>query len=246
MLDPARCLWGQRPVRYARRRFERPRVDLRRLTAAGGALAGWAEQRLVPKVVLATQTRVLEPAVDERGAWLPSVPAITVIPHEERLWHVAAALASPVAAAWALRETAGTALGATRHQAGRPARPRAAGAGRGVGLGRGGGGLPDGERGARRRRVGVGAAPVRAWRAAARTGCAAPGRTRSWLVGGAPAALAVGLTPGPRPAPARGRRPRAPGRSRRACGRRRCTGRSRGRTPSRATGRRSTRRSLRA
>ena len=100
-------------MRYARRRFERPRVDLVRLTAAGGALAGWAEQRLVPKVVLATQTRVLEPAVDERGAWLPSVPAITVIPREERLWHVAAALASPVAAAWALRETAGMALGAT-------------------------------------------------------------------------------------------------------------------------------------
>ena len=64
----------------------------------------------MPKVLLATQTRVLEPAVDERGAWLPSVPAISVLPHAGRLWHVAAALASPVAAAAALHETAGTGL----------------------------------------------------------------------------------------------------------------------------------------
>jgi hypothetical protein len=110
MLDPARCWWGRRPARFGGRDFAQPRVDVPRLAAADGALGRWAAARLVPKVLLATQTRVLEPAVDARGEWLPSVPAITVLPRPDRLWHVAAALASPVAAAAALRETAGTGL----------------------------------------------------------------------------------------------------------------------------------------
>ena len=110
MLDPARCWWGRRPARFGGRAFARPRVDLPRLARADDALGRWARARLVPKVLLATQTRVLEPAVDERGAWLPSVPAISVLPLAGRLWHVAAALASPVAAAAALHETAGTGL----------------------------------------------------------------------------------------------------------------------------------------
>ncbi|TML59147.1 MAG: hypothetical protein E6G17_11680 [Actinobacteria bacterium] len=109
LVDPARCLWGRRPTRFAGRRYVRPRVDLTRLRAES-SLGSWASARLVPKVVLATQTRVLEPVVDEHGDWIPSVPTITVEARAGRLWHVAAALASPALSAWALHHHAGAAL----------------------------------------------------------------------------------------------------------------------------------------
>jgi hypothetical protein len=111
LIDPARCLWGQRPVRYLRRRWDAPRVDLHRLRAESG-LGRWATERLVPKVVVATQTRVLEAAVDPHGRWLPSTPVISVVPPPGRLWHAAAVLLSPVASAWAVLTYGGAARSA--------------------------------------------------------------------------------------------------------------------------------------
>lgn len=109
LLDPAACWWGHRPVRHSRRRWVAPRVDLARLEAETD-LGPWARSRLVPKVVVATQTRVVEAAVDVGGRWLPSTPVLTVTAPPERLWHAAAALMSPVVTAWALRHWGGTAL----------------------------------------------------------------------------------------------------------------------------------------
>ena len=43
-----------------------------------GPLRRWVVDRLVPKVVLATQTKVLEAAVDVDGTWVPSTPVIAV------------------------------------------------------------------------------------------------------------------------------------------------------------------------
>ena len=57
LVDPGRCAWGQRPVTFAKRRFARPTVDLARLSAP---MRRWAETMLVPKVVVANQTRVIE------------------------------------------------------------------------------------------------------------------------------------------------------------------------------------------
>ena len=112
LIDPARCLWGRRSTRFAGRVLMRPRVDLAALQEAP-AMARWAQARLVPKILLATQTRVLEPVVDVRGQWLPSTPAITVRPTAgTSIWHVAAALAAPVTTAWALERHAGAALSA--------------------------------------------------------------------------------------------------------------------------------------
>jgi hypothetical protein len=56
----------------------------------------------------------VEAAVDEAGTWLPSVPLVSVTGPVGRLWHVAAALLSPVTTATVLRAEAGTAL-ATDH-----------------------------------------------------------------------------------------------------------------------------------
>lgn len=111
LIDPARSLWGRVHTRFAKRRFAHPRVDVEALRA-GSALGRWSRARLVPKVLLATQTRVLEAAVDESGRWLPSTPTITVEAPQDRLWHVAAALTSPVLTAIALSRHAGAALSA--------------------------------------------------------------------------------------------------------------------------------------
>ncbi|MGH9186916.1 MAG: HsdM family class I SAM-dependent methyltransferase [Acidimicrobiales bacterium] len=111
LIEPGRIAWGERPVRFAGRRFDAPAVDLDRLAAdADPALVRWVRDRLVPKVVVATQTRVVEAAVDEEGTWVPSTPVIAVHTAVDRLWDIAAALMSPPITAWALRTYGGTAL----------------------------------------------------------------------------------------------------------------------------------------
>lgn len=56
-----------------------------RRTARRRALARWAEARMVPKLLVAAQGRV----VDASGDWLPSVPVLTVVPHHpEDLWRL--------------------------------------------------------------------------------------------------------------------------------------------------------------
>lgn len=110
LIDAAQCYWGSRSTRFAKQRFEAPRVDLARLTPA---LQTWARTRLVPKVLVATQTKVIEAVVDEQGEWLPSVPVISVVPHDPAdVWRVAALLTSPVASAWIVTQRVGTGLSA--------------------------------------------------------------------------------------------------------------------------------------
>jgi hypothetical protein len=110
LIDPAACLWGTRPARLLGGPRANPCADLSRLDPA---MRRWAAQRLVPKVLLATQTRVLEAWADERGEALPVVPLITILPRRPAdLWRLAAAVSSPVAAAWAATHYAGAGLSA--------------------------------------------------------------------------------------------------------------------------------------
>ena len=108
LVDPGRCAWGEREVRFARRRWRNPRVDLERVEPA--SLRRWVDDRLVPKVVLATQTRVLEAAVDLDGSWVPSTPVIAVHTAADALYDVAAVLIAPPVSAWAAATYAGVAL----------------------------------------------------------------------------------------------------------------------------------------
>jgi hypothetical protein len=107
LIDVGRVRWGERVTRFGGRRFLHPRVDVHDLD---GSVARWVQQRLVPKVVLATQTKVLEAAVDVRGDWIPSTPVIAVHGAPADLWRVAAVLTAPAMSAWALRHHAGAAL----------------------------------------------------------------------------------------------------------------------------------------
>jgi hypothetical protein len=111
-IDWGRSAWGERPVRFAKRRWEAPVVDLERLAALGTAAAQrWVHRTRRPKVLVATQTKVLEVTVDEAGDWVPSVPVIAAVPRRPGdLWRVAAALAAPASTVWLLRRAPGAAL----------------------------------------------------------------------------------------------------------------------------------------
>lgn len=103
-IDPLHLL--HRPQRFGGRRWHDPRVDV---GALQGRAARWAALQAGPKVLVATQTRVLEAVADPGGALFGSVPVIVVRPHDpSALWHVVAALHAPAASAWALRQHAGT------------------------------------------------------------------------------------------------------------------------------------------
>jgi N-6 DNA methylase len=112
VVDWGRSAWGRRPVRFAKRSWAAPVVDLARVEAEGTPAARrWLARTRGPKLVVATQTKVLEVAVDESGEWVPSVPVIAVVPHKvDDLWPLAAALAAPAATAWLARRAPGAAL----------------------------------------------------------------------------------------------------------------------------------------
>ncbi|MGH9244737.1 MAG: HsdM family class I SAM-dependent methyltransferase [Acidimicrobiales bacterium] len=111
LIEPGRVAWGERRVRLAKAHWEAPRLDLNALCDHGQArIARWVCDRLVPKVVVATQSRAVEAAIDADGTWVPSTPVISVEAPPEALAHIAAVLLAPPVTAWALRQAAGTAL----------------------------------------------------------------------------------------------------------------------------------------
>ncbi|MFV0316515.1 MAG: N-6 DNA methylase [Microthrixaceae bacterium] len=80
LIDPGVNRWGQRMCRISGRRFSEPVVDLGRLARESSRVARWCSARSVPKVLVATQTRVVEACVDHRGDLLPLTPVVSVEP----------------------------------------------------------------------------------------------------------------------------------------------------------------------
>lgn len=107
LIEPGRCLWGERPVTFAKQRFAAPRVALDRLSPR---MHDWAQRRLVPKILVANQTRVIEAVHDPEGAWLPSVPVITCVTGEPD--RVLGVLTEARTLAWVRHHAAGTGLSA--------------------------------------------------------------------------------------------------------------------------------------
>lgn len=108
LIEPGRVLWGERAVHFAKERYERPVVDLDSLHAEGGRASAHVQALAVPKVLIATQTKVGEAAVDEHGSWVASTPTVAAVAPEEVLWKLAAVVCSPVGSALAAAWTAGT------------------------------------------------------------------------------------------------------------------------------------------
>ncbi len=104
------CLrWGSRAVKFAGNRWLAPVVDLDEI--ADPLVRTWFEERLVPKLLLASQTKVLEAVVDPLGHLLPSVPVLSVEPRNGGdLWRLAAVLSSPWVSTWIAARSAGSGL----------------------------------------------------------------------------------------------------------------------------------------
>lgn len=110
LIDLAECKWGRTTTQILKQRWTAPMIDEHAIEN-GTKLAGWISRRAVPKVLLATQTRVLEVVADQQGFLLPVTPVISIVPHKpDDLWRIAAVLASPLATVVAIRRHGGVAL----------------------------------------------------------------------------------------------------------------------------------------
>lgn len=105
LIEPGRAEWGSRPARVFKQAWQRPTVAP---TVLDGPLGDWARSRLVPKVLIGTQGRIIEAVVDAEGGWLPGVPVITMT--TDRPWHALAVLCAPPVVAHAAAAYVGTGL----------------------------------------------------------------------------------------------------------------------------------------
>ncbi len=111
LLGVGRSDWGAQEVRFAGTGWQRPAVDRRSLARDDPALAEWVERVSTPKVLVASQTKVVEAAADRTGRWVPCTPVVSVLPKRaDDVDLLAAALCAPPASAWAAARAAGTGL----------------------------------------------------------------------------------------------------------------------------------------
>tara|TARA_B100000214_G_scaffold321410_1_gene256946 strand:- start:3045 stop:4775 length:1731 start_codon:yes stop_codon:yes gene_type:complete len=110
MIDPLRSRWGSGEFRYAGKSWLKPVVNLTSLLADDKELYEWVQDRLKPKVLLATQTKVLEVLPDPEGQLIPSTPTISIECAPEDIWKITSALSSAAISAYAFSRVAGSAL----------------------------------------------------------------------------------------------------------------------------------------
>ncbi len=106
-IDPLYCSWGTRPIKFASQQWTTPSIDRTRVE---GRVGRWLDGRLVPKVLVPTQTKVLEPFVDRAGVIAPSTPLISVHGDVDELSRIAAVLLAPPVVAWLYRRCFGAAM----------------------------------------------------------------------------------------------------------------------------------------
>ncbi len=111
-IDTLAMKWGRQPVRFGGQRWTAPLLHLDSI--ADEDVRAWFEARMVPKVLVASQTPIIEAVVDTDGRFVPSVPVITIEPHDpESVWHLAAAVSAPATCAFAVEQAAGSGLSAS-------------------------------------------------------------------------------------------------------------------------------------
>ena len=111
LIDPGVCRWGGKSMRFGKRRWESPVVDLGSLEADDAPTSTWAKRQLVPKVLVASQTRVIEAAPDGQGRAIGLTPVIAGVPKGITLGHLLAVLCSPVSTLSLVVAMAGSGLG---------------------------------------------------------------------------------------------------------------------------------------
>jgi len=108
MIDPAELKWGIEAARFNREQWQRPAVKLDDLKRS--ELAEWSAKRLVPKVLVTTQSRIPEAFADAEGRLIPCPPLLVIADAKVSPWRIAALVNSPFAATWGILESAGSAL----------------------------------------------------------------------------------------------------------------------------------------
>ena len=113
-VDPLHSRWSTVPCRFDGRRWTAPVVDLAVVGDTDPTVGSWFEARRRPKLLLATQTTVVEVVVDPVGDMVPLTPLVVVEPDPGDLWHLAAALSAPTVTVLAARRAVGAARSAGR------------------------------------------------------------------------------------------------------------------------------------
>jgi hypothetical protein len=106
-VEPLASCWGVESCRFGGAKWLRPTIDL---DALSPKVRTWTERRLTPKVVLATQSKLLEPVVDRSGTLVPATPLLALHADVDDLPLVAAVLLAPPVVAWAWQQWFGSAL----------------------------------------------------------------------------------------------------------------------------------------
>jgi len=128
LVDLGVCNWGKKATRIHKEKWESPRVDASGIVG-DARLSKWVTARRVKKVVVATQTKVVEAFVDAVGEYVVMTPMISVMVKNEDttapppnmtassgtldgvdVWMVGAAIGSPVCSAFAMRHFGGAAM----------------------------------------------------------------------------------------------------------------------------------------
>ncbi len=113
-IDVGAHQWGHRAATIAKRRWMRPVAGLDAIAAHSQRVGDWALARLVPKVLVATQTRIIEAVIDPTGELLPITPVVSVEPNEPQdLARVAAVLLAPAVSRHVVEQRRGTGMSAT-------------------------------------------------------------------------------------------------------------------------------------
>ena len=116
-VDPLHLRWSETSCRFNGRRWRAPVVDLAAVAAADADVGKWFDDHRRPKLLVASQTSVVEVVVDLAGDLVPVTPLVVVEPVGEELellWQLAAALSAPVITALAVRQSLGAARSAGR------------------------------------------------------------------------------------------------------------------------------------
>ncbi|MBS1836646.1 MAG: hypothetical protein JST64_03015 [Actinobacteria bacterium] len=112
MLDVA-TMDRRSPRRLGGRTVVDPRLDRRALRRRAPRVAEWVGARSVPKVMVATQTRIPEAVADPTGRFVPVTPVVSVEPGGAAVvdvWDLLAVISSPPVAAHLVRSAAGSGL----------------------------------------------------------------------------------------------------------------------------------------
>ncbi len=112
MIDPLELRWSEGTWRMAGRRRTEPSVDLAALRASAPKVAQWVAARRRPKVLVASQGKVIEAVADADGRLVPLTPVLSVEPTSPGIgpWWLLAALSSPPVAALVAAQRCGSGL----------------------------------------------------------------------------------------------------------------------------------------